>query len=52
MLGTEGVVGHESAINALSGELWERWVALNYRLGQDPALWGAADHLLYIGKKG
>ena len=51
MVGAEGVVaGHEDKINELSGELWEAWVDLNYRLGKDPALWGAADHLLYIGR--
>lgn len=52
LIGTEGVAaGHETALNNLDGELWERWVALNYRLGQDPALLGAADHLLYVGRK-
>jgi len=50
MLGCEGVVaGHEEKVNALHGPAWERWVALNYRMGKDPALRGAADHLLYIG---
>lgn len=52
VLGCEGVVaGHEDKINALAGEAWARWVDLNYRLGQDPALWGASDHLLYVGRK-
>jgi SAM-dependent methyltransferase len=52
MIGCEGVVaGHEERINALSGPAWERWVDLNYRLGKDPALRGAADHLLYVGKR-
>ncbi len=52
VVGCEGVVaGHEDKINALSGEAWERWVDLNYRLGQDPYLWGAADHVLYVGRK-
>ena len=52
VVGCEGIVaGHEGKINALSGEAWERWVDLNYRLGQDPYLWGAADHLLYVGRK-
>jgi S-adenosylmethionine-dependent methyltransferase len=50
LLGCEGIVaGHEEPINTVSGEAWERWVDLNYRLGQDPSLHGAADHLLYIG---
>ncbi|MCA9934894.1 MAG: methyltransferase domain-containing protein [Ardenticatenaceae bacterium] len=52
VIGCEGVVaGHEQHINGLQGELWEEWVSLNYRLGQDPALHGAADHLLYVGRK-
>src|SRR5262249_49360235 len=51
LIGCEGIVaGHEEQINTLSGEAWERWVDLNYRLGQDPSLHGAADHLLYIGR--
>ncbi len=52
VLGCEGAMaGHEEKINALAGEAWARWVDLNYRLGQDPALRGASDHLLYIGRK-
>ncbi len=52
VIGCEGIVaGHEEKVNTLSGEDWERWVDLNYRLGQDPSLYGAADHLLYIGRK-
>ncbi len=52
VMGCEGVAaGHEEKINALTGEAWARWVDLNYRLGQDPALWGASDHLLYAGRK-
>lgn len=51
VIGCEGIVaGHEEKINTLSGEAWDRWVDLNYRLGKDPALSGAADHLLYIGR--
>ena len=37
------------AINELTGETWEAWVALNDRLGREPSLFGAADHLLYSG---
>lgn len=52
LIALEGVVaGHEEHINRTSGELWQKWVELNYQLGQDPALWGAADHLLYVGRK-
>jgi ubiquinone/menaquinone biosynthesis C-methylase UbiE len=50
--GCEGLLaGHEEAVNALTGELWEAWVDLNYRLGGEPTLFGASDHLLYIGSK-
>jgi S-adenosylmethionine-dependent methyltransferase len=52
LIGCEGLVaGHEEKVNALQGEAWQRWVDLNYRLGQEPSLHGAADHLLYIGRK-
>ncbi|MFQ3661418.1 MAG: class I SAM-dependent methyltransferase [Chloroflexaceae bacterium] len=52
LIGVEGIVaGHEEQVNALSGEAWEAWVTLNERLGRDPALIGAADHLLYLGHK-
>lgn len=51
VVGCEGIVaGHEEKINALSGQAWERWVDLNYRLGRDPVLRGASDHLLYVGR--
>jgi ubiquinone/menaquinone biosynthesis C-methylase UbiE len=52
LIGCEGIVaGHEGRVNELSGELWDKWVALNYELGQEPSLYGAADHLLYVGRK-
>lgn len=52
LIGCEGLVaGHEAAVNDLTGDLWERWVALNYELGQEPSLHGAADHLLFVGRK-
>jgi ubiquinone/menaquinone biosynthesis C-methylase UbiE len=52
MIGVEGVVAaHEEKINLLQGKVLDFWVELNYRLGEDPACWGAANHLLYIGQK-
>ena len=52
LIACEGVVSMiEERINELSGELWEAWVELNYRLGRDPSLHGGAEHLLYIGRK-
>jgi len=51
-LGVEGIVaGHEEGVNGLRGSAWENWVELNYQLGQDASLYGASDHLLYLGKK-
>jgi hypothetical protein len=38
----------EGKVNELTGEAWEAWVDLNYELGQDRTLHGAADHLLYV----
>jgi S-adenosylmethionine-dependent methyltransferase len=52
LVGCEGVVaGHEDKVNALIGNAWRAWVDLNYRLGQEPTLYGASDHLLYVGEK-
>lgn len=52
LLGVEGIVaGHEEVMNALHGSAWEAWVELNYQLGQDASLYGASDHLLYLGQK-
>lgn len=51
-MGCEGVVaGHESYVNSLEGEGFERWVDLNYQIGQDAAAIGASDHILYVGRK-
>ena len=53
MVGCEGVLSQiEDQVNDLTGETWEAWVDLNYNAGKDPYLYGAAEHLLYIGKKG
>ena len=52
LMGSEGVVaGMEEQVNQLTGEAWDLWVDLNYRLGQDSSLYGASDHLLYVGCK-
>lgn len=52
LVGCEGVVAeHEDKVNALTGKAWEAWADLNYKLGQDPTLYGASDHLLYVGIK-
>ena len=52
LVGCEGIVaGHEGPVNELEGEAWQKWVEWNYRLGQEPSLYGASDHLLYVGQK-
>ena len=52
LIGCEGIIArNEEQVNQLSGEAWQAWVNLNYKLGQESSLYGAADHLLYIGKK-
>lgn len=53
VLGCEGVVSFiEDQVNALSGEAWDAWVDLNYRLGHDPSVLGASEHILYVGSLG
>jgi S-adenosylmethionine-dependent methyltransferase len=52
LAGLEGVIaGNEAHANQLDGDDWDFWVDLNYRLGLEPSLHGAADHLLYVGRK-
>ena len=52
LIACEGVISLlEEKVNELSGKLWEAWVELNYRLGRDPSLHGAAEHLLYVGRR-
>lgn len=52
LIACEGLISMiEEKINELSGEPWERWVELNYRLGKDLSVHGGAEHLLYIGRK-
>ncbi len=52
LVGCEGIIArNEEQVNQLSGEAWQAWVKLNYQLGKEPSLHGAADHLLYVGRK-
>lgn len=51
LIACEGVVSMvQEQLNSLTGEVWERWVDLNYRLGKDPSVHGTAAHLLYVGR--
>lgn len=52
ILGVEGLVSElEEKINQLTGEAWEYWVELNYKVAADPSLHGAAEHLLVVAVK-
>ncbi len=48
----EGLIAPvEAAVNALPEEAFEEWVNVSYRLGTDPSIWGAGEHMLYVGRK-
>jgi S-adenosylmethionine-dependent methyltransferase len=52
VLGVEGLVSMiEDGVNALSGEAWETWVDLNYRIAADPSIHGCVEHLLAVAVK-
>lgn len=52
ILGVEGLVDQiETEVNAQSGETWEAWVNLNYRVAPDSAIQGCTAHLLVIAAK-
>lgn len=52
LVGCEGIVArNEEQVNQLSGDAWQTWVEFNYRMGKEPSLYGAADHLLYVGRR-
>lgn len=53
LIACEGIISFiDEKVNELTGKQWDFWVDLNYRLGKDPTLHGAAEHLLYVGKRG
>ena len=52
LVSVEGVIDRiDDQVNTLTGDLWETWADLNYRLGKDPSVHGCAQHLMYIGQK-
>jgi len=52
ILGVEGLVSMiEEGVNALSGEAWDTWVDLNYRVAADPSIHGCVEHLLAVARK-
>lgn len=52
LIGCEGGISLiEEKVNELQGDAFDAWVDLNYRLSKDPSFHGAAEHLLYVGKR-
>jgi S-adenosylmethionine-dependent methyltransferase len=52
VLGVEGLVSMiEEGVNTLSGEAWDTWVDLNYRVAADPSIHGCVEHLLAVTLK-
>jgi SAM-dependent methyltransferase len=51
-LSLEGLVGgYEADVNALQGEAWDTWLAINWQAAHDPSLFGASQHLLAVGRR-
>ncbi|KAL1923593.1 uncharacterized protein VTP21DRAFT_8573 [Calcarisporiella thermophila] len=51
-VGVEGVVSrNDEKVNQLKGESWEKWVDINYRLGREPSMLGASDHIVAVCRK-
>ncbi len=52
LIGCEGItIMAEEKLNEFEPDLWNAWVKMNYRLGKNSSLHGAATHLLYVGRK-
>jgi S-adenosylmethionine-dependent methyltransferase len=52
LIACEGVISFiDEKVNHVEEDAWKIWVDINYRLGKDSSVHGAAEHLLYIGKK-
>jgi hypothetical protein len=52
LINCEGLAsGIETSLRATDDAAWDAWMDLNYRISKDNASHGAADHLLYIGRK-
>jgi len=52
VLGVEGLVSEiEENINGLTGNAWDFWADLNYKISSDSFIHGAAEHLLVVATK-
>lgn len=51
-LNLEGLLGvNEAGVNALEGDAWEAWLAINWQAAHDPSLFGAGQHLLAVARR-
>lgn len=51
-LGLEGLISLiEEEVNKLSGEAWDAWVNLNYRVAADRSIHGCVEHLSVVPEK-
>jgi len=49
LLGVEGLTSQrEEKINTLTGDAWQHWVDINYRIAHDPCILGGVEHLLAV----
>ena len=52
VLGVDALVSQiEEGVNQLSGKAWDDWADLSTRVASDPALYGAAEHLLVLARR-
>lgn len=52
MIASEGLRSDsDGPVNHLTGEDWDAWIDLNYRIGKDPTVHGASIHLLAVARK-
>lgn len=52
LVGAEGIFSMiQDKVRETPPEDWEGFVELNFQLGREPSLLGAAEHLLYVGRR-
>jgi SAM-dependent methyltransferase len=52
LVGAEGLFSMiQDKARAVPPEAWPGFIELNFRLGREPSLLGAAEHLLYVGRR-
>ena len=52
LVGAEGLFSMiQDKARTVPPEAWPGFIELNFRLGREPSLLGAAEHLLYVGRR-